>query len=180
MDIKLVKYIEQEVDLHDLIDTLDFSDEDIESAATQQPGLFLEAARFRVQKMRQRAQAEFRLDLAAANRAVQLREIKSEDGKKVFTEPAIKERVMKTKKVRIIRRKMERAFEAEEFGKLLVEAFRQRKDAIKIVMDSRLAEVGGDIKAARDESNKKLRKKLQREVRERARRSGMIDDEESY
>lgn len=120
-----------------LIQNLKVLDTNIIAEAVRQPSLFMKAADYRVSKMRARASIGARLDYERAHTATKFRNAKysgDEDAKKL-TEASIKERVDASPVIRRLREKNDRAYEREELSKLLVEAYRQRNSAIKIVAE---------------------------------------------
>ena len=121
----------------ELIARLPLVDTNILDEAAKQPGLFADAALYRVEKMRQRAEAISQLDYFRAKLALHIRASKDEKGQKI-TEGALKERLEVNKTHRALRVGMERAYEEEEFSKLLLEVLRQRRDGIRIIAEARM------------------------------------------
>jgi hypothetical protein len=121
----------------ELIARLPLVDTNILDEAAKQPGLFSDAALHRVEKMRKRSEAISSLDYFHAKLALHIRASKNEKGEKI-TEGALKERIEINKTHRALRAAMERAYEEEEFAKLLLEVLRQRRDGIRIIADARL------------------------------------------
>lgn len=122
-----------------LIKRLALVDENIMAEAATQPILFIDAARYRVAAMKKRAQAQAELDYRKSRIALSIRARRNEAGDKV-TEAAMKERVEKHSVVRKLRDRVERAFELEEFSRLILEAYRMRRDAIRVIGESWIAE----------------------------------------
>ena len=134
-------------------------DENILAEAARQPQLFVRASRYRVEKMRDRAVAAARLDHLRSELALRIRAKKNEAGEKI-TEAALKERLERHSQHRKLREEMERAYEQEELSKLLLDAYRQRRDAIRILADARNYEaIRGTAEIERIESQRKLRKR---------------------
>jgi len=123
-----------------LISHLALVDENILAEAARQPILFLDAARYRVAAMRHRAQANAELDYRRSRIALTIRARKDASGEKKFTEAALKEKVESQTAIRELRDKTERSYEAEEFSKLILEAYRMRRDAIRVIAESQIAE----------------------------------------
>ena len=148
----------QKMTADELIDLLAVIDEDIKATAWNQPTLFIKAARYRVDRMRIRAQKEQELDVTKSRLATKIRNKKDEQGKKVYTEGAVKERVEVQEKVRRLRGELDRAFEEEDFSKSLMEAYRQRNSAIKIIADMQAYEgMREGVAIERGEQSRKLR-----------------------
>lgn len=142
-----------------LIELLAVVDEDILAEAIRQPTLMVQASRYRVAKMRDRAQAIARLDAARAELALKIRNKKDAAGRKM-TEGALKERLELSPTIRRLREESDRAYEGEELAKLILESFRQRNSAIKIVADVRVYE--GSREGAEVESGEMRRRMVSR------------------
>lgn len=139
-----------------LIRRLAILNENIASEAALQPSLFVDAARYRVAKMRKRAQIGAKLQYEQARIAMLIRNRKNERGEKM-TEGALKERVETKLIIKRLRAASDRAYEEEEMSKSIQEAFRQRNSAIKIIAELQIAE--GNRESAqieKDEQHKKL------------------------
>jgi hypothetical protein len=172
MDSRLKKLLDTPVALEQVLNKLDFTEEDILRAAMENPSLYLMAGTFRVQKMRKRMKAQHRLDLAQAEAGLRIRKIRTPDGKKKYTEPQIKEKIVLEDDVKENRQKLDGAFEEEEFSKLLLDSCRYRKDALRIIVDGRLSEAAGELREAKEgmvrsdmrKRSQQLRKKYERVV----------------
>lgn len=164
-----------QVKLQRLIKKLDFSEEDIEHAAMEQPTLAYEAARYRIQIMRERVQAEMAYEAKVSRYQARYREKKGDNGKRELTEGAVKDKVARLPRIRKLRRKYEMLMVVEEFARSLVFLYNQRLDCIKAVISVRKYEGSADFrKMAEDEARKKS-KKLRDEAR---RRYSSLDDED--
>lgn len=161
--------LKKQVDVEGLIEKLDFAEENVLEATRAQPGLFLEASRYRVKSMRRRAKALFELETSMADAALILRQKKNAQGKKEMTETAIKEKVMLNSVVKDARIRLDRAYEEEELAKLLVEAYRQRRDACRIIVDALGAEIQSEVKLAQIEGERGDMTALKKKVREKFR-----------
>lgn len=127
------------MDVDKIIETLPLVDTNILEEAARQPLLYLDATRYRVECMRIRSQAAARVDYLEARVATVIRDRHRTAGRKV-SEAQVKELVAQNKKLRLAMRDQARAEEDEEFAKLLLDAFRQRRDAIRITAETRIAE----------------------------------------
>ena len=146
-----------------LIAKLALVDENILADAARQPLLFINAARYRVSTMRRRATASAALDAGRASLALRIRAKKEGDGGKKFTEAALKEKLENHSAVRALRADLDRAYEGEEFSKLILEAYRMRRDAIRVIAESQNIEgMRGGHEVERAEQNKKLRSRARR------------------
>lgn len=166
--MKVNTYLEQEVDLEKLIKELRISEDDIERAALKQPKLYLEASRYRVNKLRVRSARFAKLEVAKAELGIKLRRQSHSSKEKKLTEAALNEIVVSNPKYRLLRKKLERAFAEEEFAKSLQESYRQRKDAIRIIADIRNAEISQEIRQARSQLAYDETRKMSEQARRRA------------
>jgi hypothetical protein len=169
-------YLNKEVDLKQLVKKIDFTDEEVEDAAAEHPKLFLRVARFRVQKMRDRVEAELAYEARLAKLGSKYRERKDEKGKRKLTEGPVSAKVQLDPKIGSLKRRMEMSHVHEKFAELLVTTYHKREFAIKIIMDARWAEVGKALKVMKEEGAKKMSKKLQEEVRSRYRQGRSSDE----
>ena len=151
--------IAEPVDVEELISTLDFTDEDVLSAAKAQPLLYVHAVRFRIQQMRKRTKAESALSVLRSVKALALRQKGAAAGDRV-TEGSIKERLDCDKEVLKASKQFNDAEQWEEYSKLLLEAFRMRRDALKVVADL----IGAEVYVQRrvDDSPSELQKAKRR------------------
>ncbi len=113
-----------------LIEKIPLVDENILEEAARQPMLFVEASRYRVDCMRERARADAHFDYLTARIATLIRDRYRDVGRKI-SEAQVKELVGSNKKLRLARATLDRALEEEEFSKLLLDAYKQRRDAIR-------------------------------------------------
>jgi len=164
------------VNVKSLIEQLDFSEENIMVANREQPSLFLEASRYRVKKMRSRIQAEAVLESEKANAALFLRKKKigRDSG---ITEGYIRDKVAVHPKVEEARTKFDNCQVHEEWAKLLLEAYRQRRDAIRTLAELLGAEANAQARAARKDAEMAGFENLKRDIRKKYRNRG--DDGES-
>jgi hypothetical protein len=123
----------------ELIERLSILDENILKEAAEQPVLFLEAARYRVVVMRKRSEAVARKEYASSKLSLLIRAKVKATGDRI-TEDTVKSKVFRNKQYRVIHERAERTYEEEEFSKLLLEAYRMRRDAIRIIADAGRAE----------------------------------------
>ncbi len=121
----------------ELINKLPLVAENIFAEAAMQPILFVQAAEYRVGKMRKRASASAALEQHQAATALEIRGKKNAEGKK-DTEAAIKEQVELNKATKALRQQHEAAHAQEQFSMLLLEAYRMRRDAIRVLADQAL------------------------------------------
>lgn len=121
---------------YSLIKKLAIIDENILVEAANQPLLYMEAAKYRVARMRKKAEAVARLESERSLLGLKLRKQKDETGKKAHTEDGVKARTELALIKSGARAALDRANEYEELSKLLLEALRQRRDAIRVIAEA--------------------------------------------
>lgn len=129
-----------DVDIENLLGHLDFSEETLEQAAYKQPLLFVEACRYRVQRLRRKNMLESELSSSKTQLSLAIRK-KSGTGDKRMTERFVEAQILQNDDIMALQDKLSRAEEYEEFSKLLVEAFRHRRDSIRVVQEIRASEM---------------------------------------
>jgi hypothetical protein len=148
---EILEIITAEVNIKRLLHRLEFSPDEIEKAAIDQPRLYLEASRFRVQMMHSRAKLLHKLEVIKAKARLRYRgQRKAAGGRGSLTEGAITSMVDSNRLVRKYRRRLDAAYVREEFGKLLVEVLRSRQSTLKVVAETRNAEINSEIRAVKD------------------------------
>jgi hypothetical protein len=170
-------FLSKPVDLKSLLKKIDLVDEAVEDAALEQPKFFLTAARYRVQRMRDRVENELAYSSEVAKIGSKYRERKDEKGKRTLTEGAVAAKVQLNDKIHKLRRKMELSLVYEKFSELLVETFRKRESAIKIIIDARFAEAGTVFKKVQEQGVRKAARKMGEEIRQRAKRLPRSSDD---
>jgi hypothetical protein len=128
------------IDLADLMNNLNFSDEQTADAAKIQPHLFMLAATFRVQKQRRKLRYEAKLKVVRSQLAKKIRIELTELGQRV-TDKQVEETISRKHEVRDIEDKLNQCIVEEEWSKLLIEALRARSSSLKIVSELIGAEV---------------------------------------
>jgi hypothetical protein len=121
-----------DLSIDQILDQVDFEDEEVEHAARTLPKCFFEAARYRVRILRKRQMLEQKLDASRVDAAIATRHRASTGGTKI-TEAGIKEVVEGDEDVRTNVAAVKDAQQLEEFAKLLVECFRMKKSAVQVV-----------------------------------------------
>ena len=115
-----------------LVDGLDFTPENCIEAACANPGLFIEAVRFRLDQLAERNAAKLAFEQKEAETDLRIRqEHRAADMK--ITEAVVSAYVALNVDVVSARQRLNRAEENEELGKGLVEAYRMRRDCLQIV-----------------------------------------------
>ena len=147
----------------ELVHKLPIVDENIRNEALRQPLLFIEAARYRVAKMRAVSRAKAELEAATAGVNLQVRARGKRDAAEKMREGHIKAKILLNKQVRRLQLQLQSCEEREEFSRLLLEAMRQRKEAIRIIADMQSYEgVRETAEAERMEQNRLLRNKARK------------------
>jgi hypothetical protein len=165
---EFLDYLKEPVKFKRLLGDLDFPEEELARAAREQPSLFLEASRYRVRCMRRRIRAKAALESVYSEVALRYREKKQADK---LTEKAIANKVIAHPNVITAQKELDSAEVAEEYSKLLVEAYRQRKDACKILADILGQEMHAEVRlrnsaletAGMGKLKEKVKRKFQQE-----------------
>ena len=124
--------LEGNLSIDQILELIDFEDEEVEHAARTLPKLFLEAARYRIRVLRKRQDMEQKLDAAKVDAAIYARTEAADSGTKI-TEGMVKEAVDSNDEVRAQSAAVAKYRSLEEFAKLVVECFRYKKSAIQVV-----------------------------------------------
>jgi len=140
----------------DLVKRLAIVDQNILAEAAKQAQLFMDAAEYRVETMRRRAEAVARIESRRASLVLKRRAEKDELGKKA-TEGEIKAWVESRKIISQLRAAVDRGYEEEEFGKLILEAYRMRREAIRVIAE---AENLGLMRGSKEVENIEQRRKM--------------------
>jgi hypothetical protein len=157
--------LEEPVDLQELIGGIDFEDEEILNASKAQGNLFLQASRLYIQKMRLRTSREAKLKEVTSIHSLRIRNRLQESGARV-TEGHVTAKLEQLPRIKRAKERLERAKLHEEFCKLLLEAFRMRRDVLKIVGNLIGAEVYIAREATGHASLEKVKKKLEKRYRQ--------------
>lgn len=146
--------------LDELLERLAFVPEDIVEAAAAQPVLYRKAIGYRILKMRDRMAAKAALDVLVARLSLRLRRKARQTGDRV-TERNLEALLAFRTDMQTARRVLDGAEEAEEYGKLLLEAYRMRRDCLRIVSGMLESGLGlHDVKGASDQELERMRQRL--------------------
>lgn len=138
-----------------LLDSLAVLDENILAEAARMARLFARAAQYRVEKMRYRARAEAALEQWAAHLSLLYRS----RAKGKPTEAYYKARIILNKRHQRLTVEKEACERREELAKLILDAYRQRRDAIRIIADHKGYDAYSTEKMLeRDVQSRRLRK----------------------
>jgi hypothetical protein len=156
----------------DIIDRIPILDTDIMQVAADQPMLFIDAARYRVTKMRKVNESNAKVEYQRAFMMMRLRNKKHTDQSRV-TEASLREKVDTSQEILDLRAEHERSREQDEFAKLILEAMRYRSKAIQIIADAQQYEGrSGAADVERIEQRRKLANEARKLHRERERVDG--------
>ena len=170
---KTERYLSQSSDVRELVDKLELDENDILSAAKEQPALFLKAARYKAQKQDRRADAEFQLDVLKTDLALKIRaRDRATNKRKPITEANIKELLLKYPAYQEALKKFARAQKEEDFAKRLLDAYDHRGKSIKMVIDMVGFEVVMEKRMSEYQEVAKLKKNLRKKY------PGIDDEEE--
>lgn len=171
MSKQLDKVLNQPVNLLGLIDKIAFEPDTLEDAALEQPGLYLEASRYRTLKMRKAKRLELERDMKSAEVGLRLRR-KSGDK---LTVGAVKDAVTLDRGMVMAEEALVQAQVEEEYSKGLLEVFRQRLKVIEALKDIRVSEAAPMIRKVKNEMAAGHMRRLAEKARERFDKG---DDEE--
>lgn len=168
--MRLNDELDRKVDLTELLENLEFTEEDVARAALMQPKLYYNAGRLRMQKLHEKNSAEVRLDLIKYSLTLKIRErdsaIPKEKGVRVEkkTEGHLKEIVSRNVKYRECLADFNKAAEEESFARMMLEAYEMRMQAIKVIANVAGMEhaVEKQLRAKADElnaANRNIRRK---------------------
>jgi len=126
----------------ELIHRLAFSQDNVMSAAAEQPVLFFQAAEYRIAIYRKYQSAKQEFGTVKAAVSLSIRQEFADKGEKT-TEGAIEARTLLDENVNIAQHALQEAEAEEEASKLMLEAYRMRRDSLKVMMEWR----GADLRA---------------------------------
>lgn len=135
----------RKVDLKTLLDGLNFEELAIAEAALLQPRLFVACADYRIQLLRKRKSLEASIKSRVTRQSLRLRSKYREMGEKL-TEAELKNLLMRNEPIQLAEAELADIEAEEEYSKLLLEAYRMRKDAIQVIAQAqRAGEYAGKI-----------------------------------
>jgi len=118
--------------IQELLDKIDFSSDNVVGASAETPRLFIKAGEYRIQCLRERNRAKMEHERIQADRGLVLRDEAIRNGDKM-TEGKLEALLLMDKRVSTTLEDLNTADENDEFAKLLVEAFRMRRDVLEII-----------------------------------------------
>ncbi len=122
---------DQRTVLH-LLNSLDFQPQDVVRAAAENPRLFITAGEYRIACLRRAKAADMKVDKIAAETELDIRALANQRQEKV-TEAHVKALLQLDDAFTTAKKELA-DFEADdEWAKLLVEAFRMRRDVIEVI-----------------------------------------------
>lgn len=139
------KVLALKVDLQAILDGLNFEELAIAEAALSQPRLFVACANYRIKLLRERKSAEASLKSLTTRQSLRLRSKYKSMGEKL-TEAELKNLLNRNEFVRAAEAALVDLETEEEYSKLLLEAYRMRKDALQVIAQAqRAGEYAGRI-----------------------------------
>ena len=157
--------LKQKVDLRKLTSSASFAEEEIITAAMNQPRLYLDAVRLRVEANRFRQRMEMKFELVRSEMSREIRKTHV-----VKTEGHLKEILIRRRPYRKARREYEEAVVREQFFEKLTKMMDMRMQSIRVVSSlmgaeknvesRRLAEQAGhrERESVRQDAEKKYKK----------------------
>ena len=143
------------VDVIALLNRIDFSPDNVVEAATMNSVLFVEAIEYRLRCLEDKTRHEMEAKRICAERELAIRKEASERGDKV-TEGTIKAMILVDQDAIEATSRYQDAEVYEEYSKLVVEAFRMRRDCLRIVAEMLRSEgsIGRSMEAQAEEMTK--------------------------
>lgn len=151
--------MEADMELKELIEKINFSEETLTSAMIEQSALLLDASEYRVKIMRRRFQAEAELRDNQTDVAIRMRRSKEK-----LTEAAVKELIAADKSVRSAQSKVDELKALEEWAKSLVDAYHSRGSMCKALVQLIGAEAAMESGFIRAEMERMGIRKLKNKV----------------
>ncbi len=134
MKLKATAGTESKGNLDRLLGKLAFQPEDILMAAAEQPELFRKAVDYRISRFGDRIGAKARLEEGWASRSLKIRKDYRNEGDKL-TEANLGDLLRADPAMQVLQAEMDKAEIADEYAKLLLEAYRMRRDSLRVVAD---------------------------------------------
>ncbi len=122
------------INIKALLDHIDFSSDNVVEAATENAPLFRIAIDYRIECLRNRNAAKMSWEVAKADKELRIREDARNNGERV-TERNVEAIILVDPAITDLQEKYNRADEIDEYSKLVVEAFRMRRDCLRIIGD---------------------------------------------
>jgi hypothetical protein len=137
-----------------LIRDLQIVPENIKNEAIRQPLLFIEAVRYRVGKMRAHSRAKAELKTWSGQQWLLVK--KKFEGTRI-TNDEVRSYLEKDPQYRALSANVDEAEAREEFAKLILEAYRMRRDGVRILADAEGYEASkATVEAASESVNRSL------------------------
>jgi len=115
-----------------LLAKIDFSPDRVVDAAAENAVLFVEAIHYRLECLEDSTNTKMEWEKARAERSLEIRKEASDNGVKT-TEAGVEALLLVDKRVSKLAQDRAKAEIQDEYSKLVVEAFRMRRDCLKIV-----------------------------------------------
>jgi hypothetical protein len=151
------------VNVRTLLNKIDFSPDNVVEAASVNPGLYVRAIEYRLQCLTEKSRQDMNHKRLRAETELEIRRHAKANDEKI-TEDHIKAKLLLNKDVSAAGEQAQQAETMDEYSKLVVEAFRMRRDSLRIVADMSRQEMnlGRALEANADlqETREKLRSKF--------------------
>lgn len=149
------------MELKELVARLTFPEESLSVAVLEQAMLFLQASNYRIKKMKMRQQAEAEAEELRAGLSIAYRNKDAQaQKKKSMTERYLADLLDRSPKMRVAKAKLALAERGEEWSKLLLEAYRQRRDSLKVLASFVFME--DQFRVSKDDAQRKMKQARQR------------------
>lgn len=158
--------------LKKLIEDLDFPEEELETAALHQAALFERASRFYIRAMRHTLQLKSALQEREARLSLAIRKVAQEEaaaaGKsRSASEAQISARVKSSKTIAEGYVKLHQAETDEEYLRLLLDAFKMRRDTIRVLAELRRSDMGESVVKAKEISASEAAQEVTEKLKKR-------------
>lgn len=129
------------ISIQRLLDNLQISEEEVHLAAAKQASLYFEASRLRTRSARLHKKAEMEAEAIRSRLVLSVRDSLLAKGERP-TDSLVKAHLTLVPEYQEAMKRVRLAEEKAEASKLLLEAYRHRRDALKIYLEQNRAEVG--------------------------------------
>jgi hypothetical protein len=150
----------KEINVAALLAKIDFSPDNVVHAASVNSSLFVEAITYRLSCLEQKSAAKMAWEKGRAEKELKIRQTAREDGTKI-TEGNIDAMLLVDPGVSALTEKLSRKEVLDAYSQLVVEAFRMRRDCLRIVEGMTRDEYSmGRVAEAASEKTREIRNKM--------------------
>jgi hypothetical protein len=136
--------LDGDIEVRALVESLAFDPDMVERAGAEQAKLYYDASRYHLKIWRQLASLQAKLDLAKAEAGLRIRS-RTKEGRGPSI-PEVADLVSLDKIVRKLSEKIRVVTAHEKYADLLVKSYMARQSALKVVSETRNAEINGAVR----------------------------------